>query len=228
MTDLTAYEQSWLNVVDGLRGSPGITVMRDLKGDIDPTAGDVAEAFEELADWENITLDPSLQENHFRFSELGSQWKTVEPYAFVAGEFRLTPIAHVIHEDPPSFASSLYSDDERRLGSELRIIDEAPYTGAGTFAALRLQSGVENPEIWFTDHRQGLWKMNLDYSGYFETLQLTKGAYDWQHLFTEAPLASREFEITVGRLKNMLDALPRIFPDHDYGSLRQRLVERIG
>ncbi|MFI0711905.1 hypothetical protein ACH4SK_14855 [Streptomyces inhibens] len=227
MTEPTPYEESWLNIVDGLRANPGISVARDAKGDIDLTAGDVPEAFAELAEWENITLDPSLQENYLRFHELASQWETVQPYEFVAGEFRLTPIAHLIHEDPPSFASALYSDDERLFGAELRIIDEAPYTGAGTFAALRLQSEVDNPEIWFTDHRQGLWKMDLGYHGYFEVLRLTKGAFDWQHLFTQAPLTSEEFEITADRLKNMLTALPGLFPEHDYEPLQERLAARL-
>ncbi|SHM34515.1 hypothetical protein [Streptomyces yunnanensis] len=226
MTARTPHEVRWLAIVEQLRDSPGITVSRDITADIDMTAGDVPEAFAELAEWEGIRLSSSLQENYLRFHELGSQWQTAEPYPFVAGEFRLRPIAHVIHEQSPDCASSLYSAEEREIISELRIIDEAPFTGAGTFSALRLQSDVEDPEIWYTDHRQGLWKMDLGYHQYFETLRLTRGAYDWQHLFTEAPLSSDGYDITVDRLTNMLDSLPRIFTEDDYGDLRDRWEAR--
>ncbi|MGW7487935.1 hypothetical protein [Streptomyces sp. NPDC054786] len=227
MTDRTPFEECWLSILQSLRRSPGIHVMRDVEGPAELAVEDVLESFDELEDREKVTLPPALQEPHLQLSEIGSQWKTVEPYAFVTAEFHFTPIAHLVHEDPPVFASSLSSDDERQLVSELRVIDEAPVTGMGSFAALRLQPEAEEPEIWFTDGERGIWKMDLDYFGYFEALQLTKGAFDWQHLFTEAPLDTEEFASAVDRLRNMLEALPRIFPDLDYAPLRSRLEERL-
>ncbi|MFI9047828.1 hypothetical protein [Streptomyces sp. NPDC053427] len=228
MTHHTSFEDDWLNILQGLRNHPGIHVMRDTEGPLDLTIEDVLESFDELQDRENITLPPVFQENYLRHSEISSQWKTVGPYAFVTAEFNFTPLAHLVHEDPPVFGSSNSSDEERRLVSELRVIDESPVTGTGSFAAIRLQPGVEEPEIWFTDGERGIWQMDLDYFGYFQSLKLTKGAFGWQYLFTRAPLETEEFESAVDRLKNMLESLPRIFPEHDYEPLRARFAERMG
>ncbi|MFF4951633.1 hypothetical protein ACWC2K_08580 [Streptomyces chattanoogensis] len=227
MTQHTPFEECWLHTLQELRSNPGIQVMRDSEGPPDLTIEDVLESFDELEDRENITLAPALQENYLRHSEIGSQWKTVGPYAFVTAEFNFTPLARLVHEEPPTFGSALSSAEERRLVSELRVIDEAPVTGTGSFAALRLQPEVEEPEIWFTDGERGIWQMDLGYFGYFEALRLTKGTFGWQYLFTEAPLVSEEFEGPTDRLKNMFESLPQIFPDHDYEPLRARFAERM-
>ncbi|KAA5836077.1 hypothetical protein ABT337_23195 [Saccharopolyspora hirsuta] len=226
-TEPTAYERSWLEVVRALDENPAIEVSYEHQGDVQLEATDASGSFDDLEDWEGISLDRSLCELNIRFAELGRQWQTAGPHAWVAGEFHLTPLALLVHEDPPSFESSLHSEAERRVGAELRVIDEGPVTGAGHFAAIRLQPGVGNPEVWYSDSHSRLWKMDLDYPGYLEALRITKGAYDWQHLFTEAPLGTEEYDRTPDRLADMLEALPEIFPDHDYEPLRARLAERL-
>ncbi|MER6234515.1 MULTISPECIES: hypothetical protein [Streptomyces] len=145
----------------------------------------------------------------------------------ITGEFSLTPLAQAVREDPPPFASSFHSKKEQRIGRELRVIDDAPFTGAGSFAAIRLQPAVTNPEVWFSDDDRGLWKMDLDYSTYVGLLRFTKGAFDWQHLFTQAPLGDAEFQRTAERIVNMADALPRIFPNVDHSGWHARLEARL-
>jgi hypothetical protein len=221
----TPYEQGWLKILDELQDSPAVDVMHEAREDIDLTAEDTA--FDELAEWEGVEIGAELRSAYIRFSQLGSQWRTVDPCPYLAGEFRLTPLPLAVHEDPPEFTSSLYSDEQRELATGFRVIDAGPFTGTGSFVALRLQSGVENPEVWFSDHRTNtLWRLDLDYRAYMDALRLTKGVFDWQHLFTEAPLSDEEFAGTAADLRVMLDVLPEIFPDHDYTDLRARLRER--
>lgn len=210
-------DERWIDVLEELRSAAGVDV-----------SNEVLSPIESEPSMAGLSLESAAVECSPRFSEICSQWETVEPYAFVSGEFYLTSIARAVQSEAPDFSSSLHSESERALGAELRIIDEAPFTGSGSFAALRLQSGVTRPEIWYADHRQGLWRMDLDYCKYLDVLTVTKGSFDWQHLFTDAPLHREEFQRAVRRLTNMLDALPRIFPDHDYEPLKARLSERIG
>ncbi|MFG1671168.1 hypothetical protein [Streptomyces sp. Y7] len=222
---LTAYEEGWFSVLQELRDSPGVQVLNEFVGEIEPSAD--ASSFDDLEEWEGIRLAPSYHDDFIRFERLGSQWQTVSSSAFVAGEFSLTPLPLAVHEDPPDFSSSLYSDRERELGDQLRIIDEHPFTGSGIYVALRLQAGIEDPEVWLSDNT-GLWKMDLDYRQYLETLRLTKGAFGWQHLFTEAPVRSeQQFETVVNQLNSLLEVLPELFPDHDYTDLRARLEARL-
>ncbi|MGP4089429.1 hypothetical protein [Streptomyces sp. KR55] len=222
----TAYEEGWLRVLDELRDSPAIDVLNEVQDDIDLTAED--SLFDDLAEWEGVELGAELRNAYIRFSQLGSQWQTVPPHPDLAGEFRLSPLPLAVHEDAPEFPSSLYSDEQRELATGFRVIDSSPFTGTGSLVAVRLQPGMENPEIWFSDHRtNSLWKMDLDYAEYMETLRLTKGVFDWQHLFTEAPLNDEEYVGTARDLQAMLDILPSVFPDHDYAPLHARLAERL-
>ncbi|MGW1358825.1 hypothetical protein [Streptomyces chartreusis] len=222
----TSYEEGWLTVLDELRDGPAVEVLNEVQDDIDLMVED--SAFDDLADWEGVELDESIRHAYVRFPQLGSQWRTVDPHQDLAGEFRISPLPLAVHEDPPEFPSSLYSDEQREIASGFRVIDSSPFTGTGSFVAMRLQAGVGNPEIWFSDHRtNSLWKLDLDYVEYMESLRLTKGVFDWQHLFTEAPLHEEEFEGTARELQAMLEILPSVFPDHDYASLHARLAERL-
>ncbi|MEU0570443.1 hypothetical protein ABZ297_34340 [Nonomuraea sp. NPDC005983] len=69
--------------------------------------------------------------------------------------------------------------------------------------------------------------MDVDYREYLDILQLTKGAFNWQFLFTRAPLGDGEFEPVCERIANMLDALPIMFPEHNYEPLRERFSARL-
>ncbi|WP_369269478.1 hypothetical protein AB5J55_04965 [Streptomyces sp. R11] len=222
----TAYEEGWLKVLDELRDSPAVEVLNEAQDDIDLMVED--SSFDDLAEWEGVELGQELRHAYVRFSQLGSQWRTVDTHQDLAGEFRLSPLPLAVHEDPPEFSSSLYSDEQRDIASGFRVIDSSPFTGTGSFVAMRLQVGVTNPEIWFSDHRTNtLWRMDLDYVTYMENLRITKGVFDWQHAFTEAPLNDEEFVGVARELQAMLEILPSVFPDHDYAPLHARLAERL-
>ncbi|WP_086710418.1 hypothetical protein [Streptomyces antimycoticus] len=223
MVNLTPWEQEWVQIQEDLRQSPGVQVLQEVRGDI--LEEDILSNARDSGGGPHFA--PSLFERSVRFSEIGSQWQTVEPYSFVVGEFFLTPLEQAVREDPPDFTSSFYSDDEQRIGQGLRVIDDTPFTGAGSFTAIRLHSGSTDPELWFSDHLRGLWRMDLDYSTYVDFLRLTKGAFGWQHLFTQAPLEEEEFRRVTDRIVNMLDALPQIFPDRDCTPLRERWEARL-
>jgi hypothetical protein len=217
-----AYELVWLRVLDELRDNPEIEVLHEVQEDIDLTAED--SSFDDLAEWEDVDLDADVRQTYVRFGQLGMLWQHPD----LAGEFRLTPLPLTVHEEAPEFSSSLYSDEQRALATGFRVIDANPFTGTGSFTAIRLQPGVGNPEVWFSDHRTGtLWRMDLGYVEYLETLRLTKGVFYWQHLFTEAPLNDDEFDLVARDLEAMLEILPDVFPDHDYGPLQARLAERL-
>lgn len=216
MPELTAREQEWVRVQEELRRRPEIEVLHEYRGDVrtgEPRGSENGRA-----------IDVPL-----RFRGIGSQWQTAGPGPAVTGEFYLdTPSAD---EGPRDYVSTLDSSSaaeaEERIGRELRVIDSAPYTGTGSCGAIRPIPGNPEPEVWFDDSARGLWRMDLDYSGYLDGLRLTKGAFGWQHLFTRAPLGDWEFGPTMRRLETMLDVLPRIFPRHDYGPLRERLKSRL-
>lgn len=222
MASFTPWEQEWIRIQEALRQSPGVHVLQEIRGDIAedhviPSVG---------APGGGQNIDASLYERSVRFSEIGSQWQTVGPYPPVVGEFYLTPLEEAVHEGPPDFTSDFHAEEEQRIGHELRIIDDTPFTGAGSFAAIRVNPETPSPEVWFSDHLRGLWRMDLDYRSYVGLLRLTKGAFGWQHLFTQAPLEEEEFQRTADRIANMVDALPQIFPDHDYTTLRERWEAR--
>ncbi|WP_409473050.1 hypothetical protein [Streptomyces sp. HC307] len=225
MTDMRAQDEAWIKVLAELRTTSGVDVSNEVLGHLESEAE--LESLAAGGGAMGVSLDPELVECSPRFSEIGCQWGTVTPHTLVSGEFFLTPVLQAVREEAPDFSSSLHTETERAVGSQLRIIDEAPYTGSGSYAALRVQPRVADPEIWFAHHLQGLWRMDLNYCEYMRTLTVTKGCFDWQHLFTDAPLKSAEFSKSAQRLRNMLDVLPRIFPDHDYAPLHARLAERL-
>lgn len=217
MPELTAWEQEWVRLQQELRDHPGIEVLKECRGPV---------LIEEPRDFGEAAVVP-LSEWLPRFRGIGSQWRTVGPGPAVTGEFYLD----FADEGPRDYVSTIDSDEaevEERIGRELRVIDSAPYTGTGSCGAIRPVPGNSAPEVWFDDHTRGLWKMDLDYRGYLNQLRLTKGAFGWQHLFTQAPLEDWEFGSTARRLATMLDVLPRLFPEHDYGPLRERLQSRPG
>ncbi|MEV0086785.1 hypothetical protein [Saccharopolyspora sp. NPDC050642] len=225
MADLTPCEAHWVKIVEELRDNPAIRDARATLSDPGSTLGDAPTAFAELAG--RGELDKSLHEHYLRFAELGCQWSAAEPHS-VHGEFWLGNISRAL--PPLDVEWEVFPGGGRPAppsSSELRVIDDGPYTGTGFFVALRLQPGVPNPELWYCDGSSDLWLLDLDFLGYFEVLGLTKGAFGWQHLFTDAPLTSEEFGGKVRRLRNMLESLPEIFPDHDYEPLRARLAERL-
>ncbi|MFE0374325.1 hypothetical protein ACFW1M_01835 [Streptomyces inhibens] len=227
MTALNPYESLWLDVLAELRNSPAIHVYNEFEEPVDATLGDAHTAAAEIAEDYELNLGPSLGECYLRFTGLGSSWQTVEQYPHVAGEFYIANLQRQLEEVPPELGWTQPSAADLQLLSELRTIDGTPDSGVGALAAVRIQPGVDSPEIWFDHGPRGAWKMDIDYRGYLEVLRVTKGTFGWQYLFTDVRLRGDDFGATGKRLENMLTVFPEIFPDHDYKPLRRRLAERL-
>ncbi|MGX1567374.1 hypothetical protein [Streptomyces sp. NPDC055506] len=189
--------------------------------------GDASTEFSNLAEFDDISLDPSLQTCYFRFISIAAAWEVVESDTSIAGEFDVGHISDVLSGDPPELGWPSPTADERELASQLRGFDGTTTTGVGHLTALRVQPGVANPELWFDAGPLGVHRMDIDFCAYLDALRVTKGTFGWQYLFTEASLAQKDHEGTARRLSGMLDLFPRLFPAHDYSDLRARLEARL-
>jgi hypothetical protein len=227
VTKMTEFEENLVAMLDELRDAPGIEVDIDNQGDIADEFGDAESAFQLVADWFDMPLRPSLQRCYMRFSQFWCHWRyEAEGMAF-PGEMRMSYLLAALGTPTPPLASASSSTSERQLYEQLRVLDDRPESGTGALAAIRLQPSVDSPEIWYYDPAHGTFKMDVDYCQYLDAILVTKGTSGWQYLFTEAPLASREFVGPVTNLKSMLEVFPEVFPAHDYEPLRQRLSERL-
>ncbi len=227
MTDLTPYERSWVSVLDELRSCGALRVSRAEQGPVSQVFGDAPTEFANLEEFEDITLDPSLQRCYFRFVSIAASWEVVESDRSIAGEFDVAHISDVLSGDPPELGWSNSTPDERELLSQLRSFDGTTMTGVGHLTALRVQPDVANPELWFDAGPLGAHRMDIDYCAYLDALRMTKGTFGWQYLFTEVSLAQEDHVGTAQRLSEMLDLFPRLFPAYDYSDLRARLEARL-
>ncbi|MFC4908373.1 hypothetical protein [Actinomadura gamaensis] len=151
-------------------------------------------------------------------------WQTDDHYLF--GEFAVEDVRICLTGDGLPGADWRLPAQKRELMEwELKTLEEAP--GSGRLTALRVPSGGRSRELWFYDMNHGrLELLELDYRSYLENLLLMKGAPGWQYLFTEVDLEDREFQTMVGQLDRTLEALPVLFPDHDYSRLQERYEVR--
>ncbi|WP_432117479.1 hypothetical protein [Streptomyces sp. bgisy032] len=227
MTSLTLRERMWRDLLAELRNSPAIQVYNEYDEPVDESLGDASAALSEIADDYDIHLDASFHETYTRFRGIGSSWRTTEEHPLIAGEFHIASIQLEIEQAPPELGWNESPIDDPDLMYQLRAIDGTPDSGVGTMAAVRLHPGVTNPEIWFDHGPRGVWKLDLDYRGYMETLRVTKGTFGWQYLFTDVSLRGDDFAETGRRLTDMLTLFPELFPGYDYQPLRRRLAERL-
>ncbi|GAB3989557.1 hypothetical protein GCM10029978_114980 [Actinoallomurus acanthiterrae] len=185
-------------------------------------------------EWEHVRLSAELKNCALRFWSLSCQWSCADPKREFNGEFCLPHLCRALLRDPPRH-NDLASERERRLMSELRMIDFAPVRATGEAAFIRIEPHKDQLEIWYQDrylydaedNTQGFLRMELDYCGYLDTLRLTKGAFGWQMLFVDASLRDREFRSHVESLTNMLETFPSVFPQYDYAPLMSRLEARL-
>ncbi|CAM03990.1 hypothetical protein A8924_5107 [Saccharopolyspora erythraea NRRL 2338] len=230
MTELTAYEATWLSVLEELRGCPDIRLDNGDQAERD-LAGDADQVFAELAERDGIELDPSLKSYHLRFTSMAAVWDVPDPEyeeeSLIAGEFDLLNIHQAVRGG--ALLARLYdpTPEERQLYSELRSFDGTGETGVGHLSMLRIQPGVADPELWFDATTKGYHRMDVDYPGYLEALRITKGTFGWQFLFTDVSMHDEgQFAVSGRFMEIMLDLFPKLFPDHDYAPLRERLAER--
>ncbi|MFC4907874.1 hypothetical protein [Actinomadura gamaensis] len=221
MTDLSSYEQTWIDVLDELNNCPEIEVLNEYR-DIDPEIEDAETSVGTVSFVTDMPLGRSFYDCHLRFEYLGSAWQSAEGADhFIAGEFCMEPLETTVLNRRPLELWANMTPEEEQLQSELRGIDGTPEWGTGHLAALRVQAGVAEPEIWFDKTGDGYYKLDLDYRGYLDALRVTKGTFGWQYLFAGTSL--RNDDGTATRLSTMLELFPKWFPDHDYKPFRQRL-----
>jgi hypothetical protein len=139
-----------------------------------------------------------------------------------AGEFKLRHLREVFLEEPEELWSDDTPEQQKQLLKTLRYFDYRPGAGDDKFAAFALQPGTMPPPIWYYD-RGDCFRMTLDYEGYLQALIVTKGITDWQYLFSEVDWSDDAHKGLAEKLRQRLDALAVIFPQHDYAAYYTRL-----
>ncbi|MFJ2171800.1 hypothetical protein ACIQVO_06145 [Streptomyces sp. NPDC101062] len=227
MSDLTDYEQRFLAMLDELQGASDVDVLYEERGPIEELVGDATEAFAMIAEEEGVELDPSLHRSYLRFEGLSSHWAAERPGVYLTGEFSLAHLAGVMLNTGVDPATDEPSDQERALCAALRPFDEQPRGGGGTLAALRINPGMNSPEVWYYHATRGVFRMDLGYAEYMDALLATKGTYGWQYLFTDVSLRDIDFQGAAENIQDMLQIFPEIFPQYDYAPFAARLAERL-
>ncbi|MER6952123.1 hypothetical protein ABT294_49755 [Nonomuraea sp. NPDC000554] len=151
-------------------------------------------------------------------------WHTDDHYLY--GEFALKDLRNCLSDfGLPYTDERLPPEKQELMGWELKTLEEEP--GSGRLTALRVPFGAQSRELWFYDmNHERLELLELDYQSYVENLLLMKGAPGWQYLFAEVDLGEGEFRSMVSQLDRTLEALPVLFPDHDYSRLQERYEAR--
>jgi hypothetical protein len=224
---LTNCEERLRKMLHELRVESKIQVFADERGELATEFGDAQSVARMISVRYGMTLSRSLQRCFIRFDEFSSHWRLEESDVTLTGEFRISYLLAALATPPPSLASKKSSEFERQLYSEFRVIDDKPGSGTGALSALRLLPDVEVPEIWYHDLRRGVFKLDIDYCGYLDTLAVTKGVSSWQYLFADISLANDDFVGIVNSLRDMIKIFSNLFPEYDYNPLRERLKERL-
>jgi hypothetical protein len=227
VSDLTDYERRFLAMLDELQNAPGLELLHEERGRIEEEVGDAAETFQLVAEEEGVVLDPALHRCFMRFEGLSSHWALERPGVYLTGEFSLRHLGAAMLTTGVDPATDAPSDEEQALYDELRLFDEHPKGGGGSLSALRIDPGMSLPEVWYYHATRGVFRMDLGYDEYLDTLLVTKGVYGWQYLFTDVPLHDVDFQHAAENVQHMLRVFPEIFPGHDYAPLEARLTERL-
>ncbi|MEV0369964.1 hypothetical protein AB0I10_09090 [Streptomyces sp. NPDC050636] len=227
MAKLSAYELRYLAMLDELKKAPEVTVYEEERGPLETLVGDASTAFKKIAEWEGISLDPALQRCFIRFEGLSSHWGIELAGMHLRGEFSIRHIAAAMLSVGVDLATEDTPEEDRLAFSELRVFDEHLQGGGGSLAGLRIQPGMTSPEVWYYEGTHSIFKLDLDYAEYLDTLLVTKGTYGWQYLFAADSTQDNDFQDAAENMQNMLSVFPNIFPEHDYEPLQERLTQRL-
>ncbi|MFD4032529.1 hypothetical protein ACFWVP_18900 [Streptomyces sp. NPDC058637] len=223
---LTQSEAQLRKMLAELESGPGVEVFFAEEGNIQEELGDADSAFRMISAVHGVELDPALARCFMRFDRIACHWRLERPGVRITGEFRTRNLLAALFDRPPE-QDRASTPFEERLYSELRVIDDHPGGGSGTFAALRVGPEVTEPEVWYHDFRRGAFKLDMNYCAYLTALAATKGVSGWHYLFADVSLKDEEFTFYEGPLTAALDVLPQLFPEHDYAPLRARLADRV-
>lgn len=198
-------------------------------------AGKPAE-FDLRPEWQDVILDPRLDEATPWITELGCSWRGADRKNVpeIHGEFRVRNIYDALLRRAPDLAWEKAPDAEKQLVAAFRTIDDTPRSGVGLLTAIRVQPHVNPLEIWYYDkdlsrypgYATDYTRLDLDYTEYMEMLPVTKGAFRWQYLFSDVSLRGLGRQV-ISNLEAMLELFPIAFPEYDYAPLRARLEARL-
>ncbi|MCX4963221.1 hypothetical protein OHA98_00010 [Streptomyces sp. NBC_00654] len=215
-------------MVEEIKNCNTIQVLGSENGPLGEFLGGADSAFRTLYRLKGIELDPSMKRSFHRHNGLGIYWRGTGEQESLAGEFRLVQILDAIIGGAPKWLTQEgWPEGDIALHSDFRIFDSQFMGGVGTFAALRMQSGAQNPEVWYFNVTYGSLKLDIGYADYMDYLLLTRGIYYWQYLFSEIPAEHYNFETIGSELEKSIDFLEEKFPESDYSELRSRLAVRI-
>lgn len=218
------HESKLIRMVEELKDCENVNVLGHEKGPLADYLGTPEEALAFLRETHGVTLNPHFEESFHRFSRFGLHWRGVGEKSSIGGEFYLVHILNaIIGGRPAGLSSPKRSGRKSSLHSALRIFDSQPQGGVGTFAALRLRDGADEPEIWYYHMNHGSIRLDINYQDYLNNLLLTRGTYYWQYLFAGIPSDYYNFEEISSGLGQAIEFLSDNFPDNDYGDLRSRL-----
>lgn len=225
MDPVFPYEERLANAIRELRESPITGPIDEYVEPAEDENVDVDRVFQGLAD-DGHPIDRRMQRCYFRYKHVALEWNIEDGEDVLAGEFDLINIAAI--PDLPVPADYFTRDGlDLQFLSELYVIDDLSASGTGSLAAMRLQDGVADPEIWFLDGDRTYVKLDLGYCEYLDGLLVSKGVYGWQYLFADVELGEYEFGPVLDNLRWMLDIFPEQFPEHDYAPLVARLEARL-
>ncbi|MGP3991323.1 hypothetical protein [Streptomyces sp. 3N207] len=211
-------------------GNERLSVLEEANEGIAGFDEDAGSTFRSTAEKYGMELAPYFHRSYVRFNCLWTCWCIEEDDAELVGEFRIANLPDALATTPPPFSVSSDSPAERKLHSELRVIDDRPESGTGHQATIRIQPGASDPELWYFHLGLGTIRMDINYQEYLDALILTKGTSGWQFLFcdiTEKTKKTYDFEMASRHMRTMLDVFPELFPGHDYAPLQARLEARL-
>ncbi|MGW4499104.1 hypothetical protein ACWENR_10880 [Micromonospora sp. NPDC004336] len=190
---------------------------------------DRASAFREIVAKTSSHLD-SLEPWYFESKEFHVNWQLSDTGGegpLVVGEFCLQNLHRALTAWQVPLEDVNLAADKRKILAELKVIDDTPYQGAGRLTGLRVTAGAIEPELWYYDMSTSrLERLDLNYGAYIRSLLITKGTSGWQYLFADVDLTESWIQDDVLMFGEMLRLFPRMFPNHQYAELQERLEAR--
>ena len=217
-----------------LRGAESITLLDSRNGDIGPAFADIEPLVMFDEEWADLRLDADMLGDALRF-EVAADWESAPALPPFSGEYRVPSPMEVLSQGRMPSSELLETEFQREFVSRLRYFDNSYASSRGFMTFLRMLSGSEPLEVWFSDlagtggapYPPGYVRLDLTFMEYVETLLLTKGLHGWQYLFADVSLADPALEHVAEGLRNGLNALPTLFPGQDYAPLTARLEARL-
>ncbi|MGW3408338.1 hypothetical protein [Streptomyces sp. NPDC000888] len=188
---------------------------------------DPAEVHAALSEHVESPIATRLGAYYFPAEEVHVSWESTGA-PVIKGELCLTNILTCLTRRHPPLEDVTLDPAERSILASLRVMDEEPFAGTGRATGLRITDRSQEPEVWFYDMtRSRLDRLDLDYGTYLETALVTKGAFGWQYLFTDADLSQPQHYEVSRNLGEFLALFPELFPHYSYTDLQSRLEARL-